>query len=230
MVKRKVSGLRSQRYMKRFRRAVKSTRIYRYKRRGLSSNVHFFKRWGTQSSITVNYPNTTYAGSETFALSNIVNSTELVSLYDQYKIVSVVARFQLVNNPDATYMPGITTTTSSSGSNYYPRLWYYRDYDDNSTLTLDGMREVGKAKCKTLMPNKPISIKLRPAVALQLYRSQTTTGYAPAWPKKLDCSQPDIPHYGIKWVFDGLGIARRSEDQWIIKVDYLYYIKMHNTR
>lgn len=210
-------------------RPSKRMRYSRPKRRGLNSNVHSFKRWATTGTANIAYPATTYSGVEKFTLDSLVSSTELTNLYDQYKINAVVVKIRLVNNPDATYMPGITSV-DSSGSNYYPRLWYVRDYDDNSTLTLDEIKQCGKAKCVTLKPNVEYKIKVKPAVAMQVYRTTTTTGYAPMWPKKLDCSQSDIPHYGIKWVFDGMGVTRRSNDIWNLRFEYQYYVTMFNTR
>ena len=200
------------------------------RRGGLSRNVHMYRRWAQPSTVLLTGPATELSVADKFTLNEVVNSSELVNLYDQYKIVCVVVKFQLLTNPDIHVPPGGNASTANNNPMFYPRLWYYRDYDDENTLTLAQMREVGKAKFKVLRPNTTISVKLKPAVAMQVYRTVATTGYAPVWPKRLDCSANDIPHYGLKYVLETGGVAPWNSGQFQLRVERLYYLKMFNSR
>lgn len=199
-------------------------------RGGVSRNVHFYKRWGQPSTNILTGPSTEQSWADKFTLNEVVNSGELISLYDQYKITCVVVKFQLLTNPDIHVPPGGNASTANNNPMFYPRLWYYRDYDDENTLTLQQMREIGKAKFKVLRPNTTISVKLKPAVAMQVYRTAVTTGYAPMWPKRLDCAANDIPHYGLKYVLDTGGVVPWNNGQFQLRVERQYYLKMYNTQ
>lgn len=202
----------------------------RPKRRGqYGFNVHMYKRFGSVEPWTDTGDGTTVEDSRTFvfSLSDVANSSELTSLYDQYKISAVVIKFQLINNPNVIYQPG-STATSSPFNNIvsYPKLWYYRDYDDSNVISLASMREVGKAKCMTLMPNKIYSVKIKPS-CLNLMSGTTTQ---PTWPRRLDCSAPTQTHYGLKCVLDYNGVPPPSGAVTRIQVEKLYYLKMYNSR
>lgn len=214
--------------VRRVRRRIRKG-VRRYPRRGLSSNVHYYKRYGVPSTVTLT-GTTESDNSDVFKLDNVQAAAELTALYDQYKISCVVMKFQLLNNPETIYPPGQNPGTTTNNPTFYPKIWYTRDYDDNNTLTLAQMREVGKAKCKVLRPNSMISVKIKPACASQIYRTAVTTGYSPVWPKKLDCTNSDIPHYGLKWVIDTNNVTPWNNGQFIVRVEYLYYLKMFNTR
>lgn len=200
------------------------------KRGGISRNVHLYKRWGQSSNLFTTAGATEQSWADKFTLNEVVNSSELVSLYDQYKISCVVVKFQMVSNPDVPQPPGANASTTINNPMFYPKLWYYRDYDDENTLTLQQMREIGKAKCIVLRPNRIYSVKLKPAVAMQVYRTAVTTGYAPTWPKRLDCAANDIPHYGLKYVLDTNGVAPWNSGQFQLRVERQYYLKMFNTQ
>lgn len=194
---------------------------------GPSRNVHSFKRAAAGSTVTFNLPET--GGALSFALSNITANTEFANLYDQFKLTRVVVKFMLISNPDATnyFAPG-TNTGAVMSTNFFPRLWYYRDYDDASTPTLTDIRQVGKAKCFFLKPNKEYKIAVRPAKLNQLFRGVATTAYAPDWKSRLDMGNQDTPHYGLKYVVDNHGVTSTTSFQ--MRINYDYYFTCYNTR
>lgn len=173
------------------------------RRRGISRsrigsiNVHRFMRWGPPNIS--NIMNTNEPGAISFQFDQIINNAEFDALYDRYKITKVVVEFQMINIPEALYDPN---TAVVSTSNYYPRMWYVKDYDDSTIETLAQIKERAKTKSFVLRPNKIYKIAVKPAVLGQTYRTAVSTGYAPMWNQWIDMAQKDVPHYGLKWVFD----------------------------
>jgi len=211
--------------------ALKKRRNIRSRRLGLMNNdVHSYRRYGTPSTVTLTGAATESDNCDTFAMSNVIGYTELTNLYDQYKIRSVTMKFHLVTNPDRLTQPGQNPASDYLAPPNYPKLWWARDYDDSSAVSLATMREMGKAKFKILRPNSIVSVTIRPAVLTQLYRTETTTGYSPSWPKKLDCSQANIPHYGLKWIIDTDGVSLFTNSQYIVRIEYVYNMTLFNTR
>ena len=94
------------------------------RRGGISRNVHYYKRWGQPSTNILTGPSTETSWADKFTLNEVVNSSELVNLYDQYKILCVVVKFQLLTNPDIHVPPGGNASTANNNPMFYPRLWY----------------------------------------------------------------------------------------------------------
>lgn len=223
---------RRTKYVRRVRPALASR--YRRARRGMMSRQnHAYRRYGVPSTVTmtgtVGVVNES-DNSDVFTLSSVTNYSELTTLYDQYHINAVTMKFHLVSNPDRLTTPGTDPAANYLTPPNYPKLWYYRDYDDSAPLTLTQMREVGKAKFKIMRPNSVISIRVRPAVLTQLYRTAVTTGYTPSWPKRLDCTQADIPHYGLKWILETDGVSLFNTSQYIVRIEYVYDLTFFNSR
>lgn len=202
------------------------------------NNVHHYKRWGESDTFEFEGDGaaTYYAPptGEVFTLADIQGHSELTALYDQYKISCVIFKFQMLNIPVHTY-PGVSTAadstygTAATGNQtaMYPKLWYYRDYDDSVAITdLDAFKEIGKAKCLVLEPNKVYTFKIRPAIQ----RGLTTGYYEPAWPKMINCGGDTIAHFGFKWMLDCNGMTTPADQYWKIRVDRLFYVKMFNSR
>lgn len=191
-------------------------------------HTHMYKRYGDSVNWVFTGDGTTQYDNENFvfSLNDVANSSELTQLYDQYKISCVVLKFSLVPNPDAFYVPNVTTNGAVNGMNYYPKLWYVRDYDDTNPLSLPSVKEIGKARCFTMKADKTYSIKVKPAV-LNLLSGTTTQ---PVWPKRLDVAAATQTHYGLKCVLDFNGTAPPSTATWRIRVEKLYYLKMFNSR
>lgn len=205
------------------------SRSMRTRRYGNKRETHSYRRWA--APLTVNVTAAAEGDfAEKFQLDKVTNYTELTTLYDQYKINSVTVKFHLINNPDRLTLPGTDPAANYLGPPNYPKLWYVRDYDDETAVSLATMREMGKARFKILRPNSCVSVTIRPAVLTQLYRTELTTGYSPSWPKRLDCSQANIPHYGIKYIIDNDGVALYTASQQQVRIEYVYNLTMYNTR
>lgn len=185
------------------RRGMRRTGIVRRSKRNLNfRGKHNFTRYTAAVQYQCALANEHDVGMH-FAFDQMINYGEFTVLFDRYCINRVTLTFQLVNNPDAGTAMNLTTPLNSL--NYYPKIWYVYDSDDANPLTLSQIKERESVKCRILRPNAVVKINVRPAVLLQTYRTALTTGYAPKWGQYIDCGQPEVPHYGLKFVIDMIG-------------------------
>lgn len=227
-------------------------------RRSLTSsrgNTHAFTRWASPSQYnavtgqgSINFDSTmTYSGgtlvtnaatagiketpfSIQFTLNDVPNNTEISALYDQYKLCGAKVSIKMINSPESTY---VNNGSANSYTNFYPTLWYTRDYDDNDLLSLTAMRQYKSARHVVLRPNKEISIYTKPRMLRQLFNSNTGAGYEIALPKYVDLGNIALPHYGLKAVIDyeGQDIPLSSAtNQWRFRVNVKYYFMCKNVR
>jgi len=229
----------------------------RRSRISVTGNIHSFSRWGvpfpynpvTQQG-SLNYTSdwsydglgtlTTNAGTSTikelplttqFTLTDISNSSEFSALYDQYKICGVKVSIKMISCPDATYTAG--GTALNQYSNFYPTLWYVRDYDDTALVTTGDIRQYKSVKHVTLRPNKELSIFVKPRVLKQVFNSTTGAGYEIALPKFIDMANNALPHFGLKMVFDfeGQNLPITSVlSQFKFRLNYKYYFMCKDVR
>lgn len=120
------------------------------------------------------------------------NYTEFTPLFDQYRLRRVIMKFRLVPPSEANNTP---TTLQ-----FYPDIAVTVDHDDaNTPTTIDEIKQYGKCKTGVLQPNTWFTYRCYPTASMQLYRTATTTGYAPLKNNQwLDLGYTDIPYYGIK--------------------------------
>ena len=227
MAKRSRSASTSRRVRSRrsrtFRKRVSRRRFGRSKR-GRMNPSYKFHRWVTSiaqtnvtgctydtgtSIITSTTSLPTSAISFAFILDDVPDVGEFTSLFDSYMITGVMLQIKMLNNPDSDYNPGqIPAANQLQSNNFYPTIWYSPDHDDNSNISLSQIKEYERARHKVLRPNQELNIMLRPTTLTQVYRTSLTTGYSEnakrTW---LDIAQGNIPHYGIKIVFDYEGLS-----------------------
>jgi len=189
-----------------------------------ANNEHSFKRWSSRVVNTITATDQTYSRSFTF--SDIINNTEFDALYDRYMITKIVMEIQLVNPANGL----IANSNVNSKSNFYPRMWYVRDYDDSTAETLDELKQRSVAKSFVLTPNKIFKIALRPAILAQTYRTALTTGYAPKWNQWVDMAMKDVPHYGLKWVMDTHNLNPDDADFFQYDTTFCFYFKCKDVR
>lgn len=128
-------------------------------------------------------------------IANLVNFTELTSLYEQYRINLCVWKVWLRIDPSAQ------TATNAS----FPRLYWCRTDDSTSAPTgLNFIRERQNARVKVLTPNRPVTIKFRPNVLNASYETAVTTAYSPKWKQWIDTNNSGTVHYGFGWAIDSL--------------------------
>lgn len=167
-----------------------------------------------------------------FKLSDLPSVSEFGSLFDDYRINKVVLK--LIPQITASNMPFNEAQLggSGTGTGRNPRVFYAADYDDNNVVSsIDVLRQYANVKVRQVVGNKPIKIIITPAISQEIYRTSTSTAYAPKWKQWLDLAYNDIPHYGIKmWVENCAGIAGSSTTASIFKIEGSMYFSCKGVR
>ena len=193
-------------------------RMWSSAKRLTANKIYAFTRCAP--SYTLEMPDTFVSYNPTFSLDSVYQYTDFYNLYDSYRIVKVELMIAMISNPNATVVPAATAVYNPA--NWYPRLWYIADPTDASQLTLETARVRQGVKYVTLQPNKIKRIVIRaPKCQVQTYRTELTTGYAPKnmW---LAMASYNVPHYGIKCLFDGMGINPNDTYPFKFQIDTKY--------
>lgn len=158
-----------------------------------------------------------------FNLENLPNYSEFTSLFDVYRIKGITAKFRLVQPPEAQNTPAT--------SQFYPDIYVTVDHDDaNAPTAVDDVLQYGKCKRGILRPNQWFTYRCHPTPAIQLYRSGTTTAYAPAknsmW---LDLAYTNTPYYAIKGCVsnESAGLTTANLN---VEVHMIMYVQFKNSR
>lgn len=131
---------------------------------------------------------------------------EFTNLFDAYRIEMVTMTFQLINNPNSLQPPNETITLANgTPSNWYPKMWYVRDYDGGPTETISSMKERQGVKCRILKPDTVVKVSFIPRVRSLIYKTATSEGFAPKR-VRLDMTDVSVPHYGLHVVWDMNGL------------------------
>lgn len=194
----------------------------RSSRRDVASNIYTFKRMfsgGAGSgvlTITGNAAYNPYVSNLVFTLNACIASTEFTALFDQYRILTAVTHFWLKIDPSAQ---------SATGASY-PKLYWYRDYDDSANPSnLNEIRQNGKARVAVMTPNRPVTLVCKPNTLGLVYQSAVANQYAPKWKQWIDCNTPDTPHYGFKYAIDDL-----TNTNYKVEIEITLYFQCRNSR
>lgn len=196
----------------------------------MSRNVHAFKRMANSQIETVS--GTGLSGALQFALSDTIGYSEFDVLYDRYMLTAVVVKFRIVNNPDSaqylnTNNAGYATPNTT---NWYPRLFYCKDYDDSTAETLAQLRERAKVKMVILKPNRYHKVVIRPAALVQTYYTALGAGYAPKWKQWIYMAQNSLPHYGLKYNVDCSANDPTDTQPFKLEIEKQYFFKCKDVR
>jgi len=144
-----------------------------------------------------------------FQLSQVPQYSTFTSLFDQYRIVSVVAVFKVK----------ATETYIGNSSGDIPHCRTAIDYNDNSgTLS----PAVDYQTCVDVPMTTSFCRKLVPRWASPVYRGISGSGYVMGSPRAwLDSQYPDVPHYQIVVNIDNTSL----DNQFVYEVDVLYTVQ-----
>lgn len=181
------------------------------------SNVttHSFSRKTALSSIVGNVAYSPYQSFTGIRLSYLTNASEFGALYDQYRINWVKVQFWLRIDPSAQ--------TAAAASQ--PKLYWFRDQDDQILASQSEMRERSNLKIAVLRTDRPVTIWIKPNVLSETFRGTATTSYSPKFGQWLDMTTNDVEHYGIKYNIDFL-----TNTNYVVDVESTYYFQCKNTR
>ena len=208
------------------RKRTRPSAVYRGTRKLSANTTYRYSRYATDP-LDIDLNSTSQAYGTEFALQNVKGYTDFSSLYDSFMITGVQMRIQLVTNPNSSWVQNNANpaVALANGTNWFPKIWYVYDNDDSSPISLSAIRERQGVKCKILRPNQTISVFVKPCVAVQTYRTSTTTGYAPKRSYLDMASGYNVPHYGFKYVLDANGYDPSDTYPFRIRVEYKYYLK-----
>lgn len=127
-----------------------------------------------------------------FKLSDLINSAEFTTLYDQFRILKATLYFQW----NAAALD--TIQIQSSVLLNPPVIMYHRDYDDNAVLTHSEFHERSATKYKRMRAGGITTLTVTPAVLASHFEGATATAYSPKWRQWLDVADAATPHYGMK--------------------------------
>ncbi|AMB43008.1 hypothetical protein [Circovirus-like genome DHCV-5] len=182
-----------------------------------------YSRWASTGQ-THDVSTTSYQGAATFTLDDVKGYTDFTSLYDQFMITHAQIHVTLITNPDSAYpINGTGSSAVINPNNWFPKLWYVFDSDDSSTLSLDVIRERQGVKYKTLRPNSTMIINIKPRCLVQTYRTATSTGYAPRRMFLDVATGYNVPHYGLKFCVDTMGLD--PTDKFMVRMETKYWLK-----
>jgi hypothetical protein len=161
-----------------------------------------------------------------FNFKQIPNYSELVALFDQYRIDKIELRILYQNNIAPVDTDGRIGKTSP-----LPIMYYAPDFDDHTPpADQAALLEYGGCKMKILTANAPFSIFIKPNITRAVYQG-ITSAYESARPTKVDCNYPQVEHFGMKYFFrnwfngltDGTANAK-------LTIQPIYHITMFNDR
>lgn len=129
-----------------------------------------------------------------FSLDQLLSSSDITQIADQYKINSVMVR---VSN---AYQVATGLATAA------PYIEYIQDYDDATVPNLNIIRTKMGVRTKYFGPlTNKLVMGVRPKWASELYSSGITTAYSPRQ-GFLDCNNASVEHYGIKGILHNMAL------------------------
>lgn len=150
-----------------------------------------------------------------FKLGSVIDSSDFTTLYDKYKILMV--KLKILYQADSA-SPGATSVL--------PIFNYCTDFDDAVAPTsLNIVNTKQKARSVILSANKPITITLRPKVAVPVYQG-VLTAYSVSKAPYVDCVYPDVLHYGVKSWINNFHTPSGANNQ--ITVQPTYYLALRD--
>lgn len=197
------------------------TKRYRRKARGARvTGTHVFSRRLAANTLEIN--GLYLANQWVFKFGDILEHTEFSSLFEKYRIDSVVMKFQLINNPNTAYPLNTASSSSVAAStNWFPKMWYAIDDDGGVTDTISTMKERQGVRCRILEPNKTVTVVIRPKIRVLAYNTATTTGTVPKR-ATIDMADHLVPHFGLSTVIDTNGIDPQDTYPFKVNVEMQY--------
>lgn len=144
-----------------------------------------------------------------FALSQIINHTDITNLCDKYRIAGAYVRFYYNH-----------TGSSGNSTAPFPYMQYITDHDDSNVPTIAQLREKMGLKFSTFQNQSSyIGMKCRPVPTGLVYSSALASGYTvPKYAPFLDCATDGVPHYSIKGVISNFNLPASAGIE-VMKVD-----------
>lgn len=136
-----------------------------------------------------------FLGATTSVLA-AMGSGDFTALFDEYRIDWVNCQILYGDN-----------SSSLGGTIQFPALHVTNDYNDVDASTI--AKQLETQNCKSVILGRDSNAKglnffIKPKAQVQTYRTAITTGYAPKGNMWISTAQNNVPHYGMKWVYESL--------------------------
>jgi hypothetical protein len=133
-----------------------------------------------------------------FTLGALPSSSELTTLFDQYRISWV--ELDIIPEWNMAY-------TAFSSGNGTMGGWFHSavDYDDNAAPTASqvGITQLAQYPSYKCLPiTSHMRLAFKPRVALAAYAASAFSSYASATDQWIDCASAAVEHYGFKGVVE----------------------------
>lgn len=160
-----------------------------------------------------------------FALSDLPNNSELINLYDMYRLDYVEIIIELA---------ALTTSTLALGSTAQPTVIIYPDYTDaTAPATVSEANEVAQSERITMSVTRTSFTKrIHPctATAMAVNLSGTLAGATAAPARHLSCAFSSVPHFGLKMFISNYNVASVEDSGNVLNVAFRYGLTMRNPR
>lgn len=160
--------------------------------------------------------------SKFFTLNEVPNRSEFTSLYDQYRINGVKITWIPRGNVADIAPTGTAGVFQGQSTGVFSAI----DYDDATVPTsINQLNEY--QNCKMTRATQMHSRYLKPRINLQGTTNQGTGATGATFNTRgwLDCTQDNVPHFGVKYAFQQSVNYAMTYD---LKVDY--YLAFKNVR
>jgi len=152
-----------------------------------------------------------------FALSDLTDYTNWISVFDQYRIDEI----QAVIRPLSTSV-GLQIPTSIKP----PLIYTVVDYDDATAPTT--ILELKQYSNCAISLYETVVVHIKPHMALAAYSGSVFTSFANAQGQWIDAASASVPHYGIKIGIEG-GDSGQVNLQ-VVDISVRYKVSFKNIR
>lgn len=134
-----------------------------------------------------------------FRLDNLINSGDITTLCDKYKIAGAYVR---IFYTAAGYGSDANVNSGINAINNMPAIQYITDHDDAEVPSPALIGEKMGVKYHTFKNmNSYIALKVRPVPSREIYNNGVTTAYeVPGKAPFIDCNKSGVEHYGVKGI------------------------------
>jgi len=164
-----------------------------------------------------------FGGSLQFMLSHLANVSEIVNLYDNYRIKKVVVQvIPSFNSSDLAQVAG--------GTHGIPCMHYAVDSDD-ATVPANRTAIMENSYCRTVRLDGPFNIVIVPRAQNVIATSGGGSAAGGMLPSNtwLDTASQNVPHYGLKfWIDELVQVSADSSSRPFVKFSVTYYLECKN--
>lgn len=186
------------------RRRVRKAMPYRKRRYTPKGGFLKVVRWSSNASPNVHInltgadANPSGTAATMFSMSHVNGFTELVSLFDNFRITRIVYRWIITRDP--------SQASTAGNKGIYPRIVWTHDFNDSAPISRDLIYQRSNMREAFFSDNiqRTRWFSLRPSLLSTMYESGVANAYSPKWKQWIDTADNAAQHYGIKYAYDNL--------------------------